>query len=98
MDGAPTMLKELTPRAEFYRDLEERSIEPLWRTLETAAQREPRVQSVPHIWKWQDVRKQMLRAGDIVTAQEAERRVLMLINPSYKANTARTVGLIFGGI
>lgn len=85
-------------REGFYRELEAQSIEPLWRALKDAAPKSPRVQSVPHIWRWREVRSQMLRAADLVTPQEAERRVLMLINPAFKPTTFRTVGMVYGGI
>ena len=39
----------------------------------------------------------MLRAGEIVSAEEAERRVLMLINPGLRDRPAITSSL-FGGI
>jgi gentisate 1,2-dioxygenase len=85
-------------RDAYYRDLSGQSIGALWNALASAAPKEPRVTSVPHIWKWKDIRPRMLRASDLVTPQEAERRVLMLINPSYEAQSFRTVGLIFAGI
>ena len=96
---APALSNELQSQREtFYKELESQSIEPLWRMLKNAAPKQPRVQSVPHIWHWRDIRGQMMRAADLVTPQEAERRVLMLINPTYSSTTFRTVGLIFGGI
>jgi gentisate 1,2-dioxygenase len=85
-------------RSAFYSDLSQQSIAALWNELSSAATNEPRVQSVPHIWRWRDVRPRIMRASDLVTPQEAERRVLMLINPAYEAKSFRTVGLIFGGI
>ncbi len=85
-------------REQFYQQLNANSIAPLWRVLGDAAPKEPRVQSVAHRWAWRDVKTYMAKAGDLVTTQEAERRVLMLINPGFKSNTFRTVGLIFAGI
>ena len=85
-------------REQFYRQLNAKSIAPLWLVLGDAAPKEPRVQSVAHMWAWRDVKSYMAKAGDLVTPQEAERRVLMLINPGFKSNTFRTVGLIFAGI
>ncbi len=85
-------------REAFYEEIHGQGMEALWRVLATATQHEPRVQSVPYIWRWKDVRAKIMRASDLVTPQEAERRVLMLINPAFEAKTARTVGTIFGGI
>jgi gentisate 1,2-dioxygenase len=85
-------------REQLYKQLEAQNIEPLWRVLGDAAPKTPKVESVPHMWAWRDVRPHMLTAGDLVTPQEAERRVLMLINPAFKSMTFRTVGLIYAGI
>lgn len=38
--------------------------------------------TVPHIWKYDEIRPYLLRAGDLVTERQAERRVLMLTNPA----------------
>jgi gentisate 1,2-dioxygenase len=85
-------------REQFYEQLHGQSIEPLWRVLGDAAPAEPRVQSLAHMWAWRDVRPCMMKASDLVTPREAERRVLMLINPAFKSTTFRTVGLIYAGI
>lgn len=85
-------------REAFYSELRQHHSEALWNALGAIAQTEPRVASVPYIWRWKEMRPKVLRSGDLVTAQEAERRVLMLINPAYKAKTLRTVGCIYAGI
>src|SRR5262245_7856143 len=87
----PTITAELTVEREaFYRDLPQYSLRPLWQTLSSALTPEPRVKSIPCIWRWQDVRPRMLRAGELVTAEEAERRVLMLVNPGLEERPAAT--------
>ena len=40
------------------------------------------------IWPYQRVRELMLKTGDLVTVKDAERRVLMLINPGYAETSA----------
>ena len=99
VETQPVLSNELKAQREtFYRQLEKQSIEPLWHVLGDAAPKEPKVLSVPHLWAWRDIRPNMMRAGDLVTPQEAERRVLMLINPAFKSTTFRTVGQIYAGI
>ena len=88
----------LQQREELYAALEKQNISCLWRAKGAAQPKAPRVESVPHIWRWRDIRPALALAGDLVTAQEAERRVLMLINPGYTTSTLRTVGLMFSGI
>lgn len=84
-------------REAFYRDLPQYSLRPLWEVLAQALTPEPQVKSVPHIWRWRDVRPRMLRAGELVTAAEAERRVLMLVNPGLEGRPAAT-GTLFSGV
>lgn len=85
-------------REALYQDLETQHIEPLWRMLASATPKEPVVHSVPHIWRWHEVWPFLDRACDVVSPQEAERRVLMLINPSFESRSLRTVGLLYAGI
>jgi gentisate 1,2-dioxygenase len=83
-------------REAFYKELEPFSLKPLWTVLAEALTPEPRVKSVPWIWRWRDVRPRMLRAGELVTAEEAERRVLMLLNPGLNGKIAATSTLFSG--
>lgn len=41
----------------------------------------PNPKAVPHLWSYKELRPILLEAGELVAAEEAERRVLMLINP-----------------
>jgi gentisate 1,2-dioxygenase len=55
---------------------------PLWVQMAKLNPPEPNPQCIPHIWRYDDIRPYLLRAGDLVTEKQAERRVLMLINPA----------------
>ena len=46
--------------------------------------REPAVKSVPYVWPYAGLRELLLEAGERVTAEEAESRVLLLENPAYE--------------
>jgi gentisate 1,2-dioxygenase len=83
-------------REAFYQDLPQFSMRPLWAVLSEALTPEPRVRSVPYLWRWRDVRPRMLRAGELVSAEEAERRVLMLVNPGLDERPAATATLFAG--
>src|SRR5687767_6435101 len=83
-------------REAFYDDLKQHSMGPLWAVLGDALTPEPRVKSVPCLWRWQDVRPRVLRSGELVTAEEAERRVLMLLNPGLPGKIAATATLYAG--
>src|SRR6476620_11135130 len=69
-------------RTAFYEELPQFGMGALWNVLANALTVEPRTRSVPYIWRWKDVRPRVLRSGELVTAEEAERRVLMLLNPA----------------
>src|ERR1044071_1341634 len=59
-------------------------LKPLWLVLSDAFTAEPNTPIVPHIWKWADVRPRILEAGHRISAEEAERRVLMSLNPGLE--------------
>src|SRR5215210_8092334 len=83
-------------REAVYQGLPPFSMKPLWTVLGDALTAEPRVKSVPYLWRWRDVRPRMLRTGELVTADEAERRVLMLLNPGLDGKIAATSTLFSG--
>jgi gentisate 1,2-dioxygenase len=80
----------------FYRELPPLFTKPLWCVLTEALTPEPRVRSAPHVWRYRDLRPRLLRAGELVTAEEAERRVLMLLNPATGDRPAVTETLYAG--
>ena len=55
---------------------------PLWTQMARLNPPEPNPQCIPFIWRYDEVRPSLLRAGEIITEQQAERRVLMLVNPA----------------
>ena len=56
----------------------------------------PGTPAVPTIWRYQDLRPQLLRAIDLITAKEAERRVFMLENPGLPGTGYITSSLYCG--
>lgn len=56
---------------------------PLWQNLATAVPKTPVARCAAASWSYdKDIRPLMLEAGGAVTAEEAERRVLLLSNPA----------------
>jgi gentisate 1,2-dioxygenase len=69
------------------------NMKPLWeRTMRLA----PGTAAVPAIWRWQQVQPHLMRSAEVITTQEAERRVLMLENPALKGSTFATTTLYAG--
>lgn len=55
---------------------------PLWTQMSRLNPPKPNPTAVPFLWKYQSIRPNLLRAGNLITEKQAERRVLMLINPT----------------
>ncbi len=56
----------------------------------------PGTAAVPVIWRWAEVRPHLMRAAELITTREAERRVLMLENPALRGTTFATTTLFAG--
>lgn len=82
--------------AEYESRLQELCLSPAWTQLKnlTPAGR-PLRQAQPLIWPYRHVRVQLLRAGDLVPMELAERRVLSLINPGI-GRIATTPSIFLG--
>lgn len=63
-------------------DLEESKTLPLWKQMAQLNPPEPNPTTVPFVWNYKSIRPNLLRAGQLVTEKQAERRVLMLVNPA----------------
>ncbi len=80
-------------REQFYADLEKLQMGPLWEVYQRVLTREPSRREVPYLWPWSKVRPPLLRAGELVSTDEAERRVLMFLNPGNPARIGATATL-----
>jgi gentisate 1,2-dioxygenase len=58
---------------------------PLWAQMAKLNPPEPNPTCIPHIWRYEQLRPYLLRAGELISEKQAERRVLMLINPAREA-------------
>ena len=68
-------------RTDFYHRLNQKRIAPLWESLADLVPLQPRPSAVPMHWSYADIRPLLMEAGSVITAKQAERRVLMLENP-----------------
>ncbi|MGH8324501.1 MAG: gentisate 1,2-dioxygenase, partial [Steroidobacteraceae bacterium] len=69
---------------------------PLWEVLRDLVTREPATPALPALWRYAEVRPFLARAGEIISAQEAERRVLILENPALPGQSRITRTLYAG--
>lgn len=63
-------------------NLEAVNTKPLWAQMSKLNPPLPNPSTVPHVWRYDEIRPHLLRAGELVTEKQAERRVLMLVNPA----------------
>ena len=84
-------------RQAYYEKAAKFHMAPLWEVLKGLVTPEPKSNCVPAIWKFSDVKRLMLEAGDVITAEEAERRVLVLENPG-ETGKSRITNSLFAGI
>ncbi|TQS31668.1 hypothetical protein Golomagni_08045, partial [Golovinomyces magnicellulatus] len=75
---------------EYLQSLPSMNLEPLWDKLGSMVPASPNPVSVPFIWKYNKVLPYLSKAGHLVPEEEAERRVLMLVNPAMKIQNGCT--------
>ena len=85
-----------TDRARLYQDMSPHNLTPLWEVLHALVPPHPQSPCVAALWKYADVRPYLLRAGELSTAQEAVRRVLILENPALRGKSCITQSLYAG--
>jgi gentisate 1,2-dioxygenase len=84
-------------RQEFYGRIAKQNLAPLWEVLGKLVTAEPDTLTEAHLWKYDAVRPYLIEAGKLITAKEAERRVLILENPAFPGESKITRSL-FGGL
>ena len=72
------------------------NLSALWNVMGDLITPEPRSACRPHLWKFDAIRDYMTEAGKLITAKEAERRVLVLENPGLRGQSKITTSLFAG--
>jgi len=86
-----------TERDDFYQKLDQKNAAPLWQVLGQLVTPEPRPACVPAIWHYAEMRPLLKEAGEVITAKEAERRVVVLENPGVRG-TSRITQTLYAGL
>jgi len=87
---------QLEERQHYYQELAPLNLAPLWSVLHGLVPAEPNPLARPWRWGWREAYPQLLRAGSLISAQEAERRVLVLENPGLPGRSQITDTLYAG--
>ena len=80
----------------LYREMEPKSLYPLWEVLAALVTPEPSSGTQSTKWQFGEVRDYLMRAGDLISAHDAERRVLILENPGLPGTSGITTSLYAG--
>lgn len=79
-----------------YEKMAELSVGALWRHLGDLFPAEPTSKAMPFHWDYRGLRPYMLHFADVLSIEEAQRRVLMLVNPGLRNESATVTGLYAG--
>lgn len=79
------------------RDMAEKSLEGHWNLGLEDLPPYPVTSVQPYLWRWADVHESLLRAGEVVSLEDAERRTVRLLNPGLPGGhgTTHTIHVSF---
>lgn len=80
----------------FREGLRATNVSPLWDVMANLVTESPQPRALPHVWAYADIQPQLLEAGQRITAEQAERRVLILENPGTMGDHTVTDALYAG--
>jgi len=93
----PMICQDLPP--EYLDTLVSQNTLPLWPSLQALLPREiPSRKARPMCWRYSDIRPNLLRAGELVPIEKAERRVLVLCNPGLGLDNLKATATIYAGL
>ncbi len=80
----------------LYAEMAPANLTPLWESLAQLVPKQPQSPAVAHRWSYDQARDYLIRAGDLISAEQAERRVLILENPGLQGLSSITPSLYAG--
>lgn len=80
--STPIPLSSKDAGQELLDNLDSQHTKPLWAQMSRLNPPLPNPRAIPYVWKYDQIRPHLLRAGELITEKQAERRVLMLVNPA----------------
>jgi gentisate 1,2-dioxygenase len=81
----------------YYRELQTLRTGALWTVANKIEPWEPVSTSVPMLWRYADLRDHVLKSLDLVTPEQAGRRVVYLENPG-RSDVVAAVGWLYSGL
>jgi gentisate 1,2-dioxygenase len=95
-DAMPAQSPSPEARRQYYERISAQHMTPLWEVLGALVPPSPRTDARPVLWRYGEVRERVMEAGRLITAAEAERRVLVLENPGLRGQSCVTPSLYAG--
>ena len=83
-------------RDAYYGRISKMDLAPLWVVLKDIIPAQPKTVCAPAIWHFKDVKASIHEAGGLITAEEAQRRVLVIENPKLRGKSRITQSLYAG--
>jgi len=83
-------------RKRLYDDMAPLHLTPLWEILHALVPPQPTSKAQAALWHYDELRPYLSRAGDLISTEEAVRRVLILENPGLKGQSRITPSLYAG--
>ena len=90
------VIRNAEERQAFYKKIDPENLAPLWEVLKGLIPNEPKPVAQPVVWDFERVKPMILESGGLLTAAEAERRVLVLENPGLRGQSLATDVLYAG--
>ena len=94
--ASPPTDAQRAARAAYYERIGASNMTPLWEVLGALVPPQPRSPAQAALWRYAELREQVMEAGRLITAEEAERRVLILENPALRGQSCITQSLYAG--
>ena len=88
--------EETPERTAYYDRIGAHNLAPLWTVFRELVTPEPVSACAPCLWHYAGLRDMLMESGDLITAKEAERRVLVLENPGLRGQSQITTSLYAG--
>jgi gentisate 1,2-dioxygenase len=83
-------------RRAFYERIGQLGMTPLWEVVGALVPPQPTSPVAAALWHYDRIREHVMEAGRLITAEEAERRVLVLENPALRGRSCITQSLYAG--
>lgn len=94
MDNPSTVAR--AARQAYYERIRALHLTPLWEELHALVPREPASPCVPALWRYADIKPYLMESADLISAEDAVRRVLVLENPGLPGRSSITQSLYAG--